>query len=1148
MSASDLALLERWNSHGDAEAFKEVATRHAGMVFSTCKRILRSEAEAEDIAQECFALLTQPGRQPKKNLGAWLHAVATNRSLSKLRSEKSRKDRESRYATAQDGAVDVPLDDLFLHVDEAVAELPEKMREAIVLHFFEDQTHGAIAESLGLTRSAVTYRIQRGIERIRKNLRKRGIAVPAATLAAVMAEQMTAEAAPLALTTALGKMALAGGGQVVAGGAAAFAGGLLSVKTVLLGLLVLAGIAASVWTLTQNEATPQQAARSTNSISSSDLKAAQETAEPEAGLNQAKVIDPIPDARVRVGGISLEIVDDKTGESIPNVDVAMRLIDGREWHKISTGGTGHPRSEQRPAGQWMAILDRTPWVLVGGSPEFDGVEGSPRVLFSVAEGAGRTEVQLRVVRGATVAGRVYDESTGRGIEGICLCAWTKVPGDSRGAEFAPGTHPKTDVDGRYTIEGLTPGEYGVDFRTGRFRGDQVPVRVDQIGESIDNVDFSFDLGIQVTGRVVNGAGLAVADATVWGTARTPGDLKSDCAQSAADGSFTLKGFMLGGGFCARATKEGNISSIEGPWELTQDGLDGVVLGMAPGARISGVVVSEDGAPLAGATVMAAVLPENFGPDGTNEYGLYRGDLDSYGPVTTTASSGTYELIGLAPGAYGMQVNASGEDRSFGRTLRSVKRIVVKAGESAQNARLVIGQREEYGLAIAGRITDAAGHPKENVIVEARRAGLNARFGPERTDEVGAYRIVGLPEGEYTLILSDPEHAREHFSKVRAGNLNADIILRASVSLEGQVVDSESGEPVADFQVAWDRGNRDYRASIFPGNRSPRSGNPTAVHGKNGRFRMDGIDAGAVTVFVRAPGYDIAKTFLSSLEPDKQGGGLTIRLSPAARIDGIVVNAEGRPIPGAKIFFGSVRQDALALSGEPVATARNDGSFHLEGLPPDVKTIAASHKSYAVGAVVVSVRSPGKHRLEIVLPRGGAIEGVVTMGGELVTDPALAVGVHVRYLDTLGAGRADTGCGEEGAYSFGKLSPGTVELTATIRSSQNRASPQRSLRRCVVVESGKTTMTDFDFGEHDTALEGAVFLNGAPASSALVTTNYTGPSGDTEEFHTSTGDEGCYLLTGLPAGTHEVLVRVNGVHRTFRVQLAHGETIVQDFDL
>ena len=52
--STDSALLERWSTRRDVEAFTELVSRHSAMVYTTCKRILQNDADAEDVSQECF--------------------------------------------------------------------------------------------------------------------------------------------------------------------------------------------------------------------------------------------------------------------------------------------------------------------------------------------------------------------------------------------------------------------------------------------------------------------------------------------------------------------------------------------------------------------------------------------------------------------------------------------------------------------------------------------------------------------------------------------------------------------------------------------------------------------------------------------------------------------------------------------------------------------------------------------------------------------------------------------------------------------------------------------------------------------------------------------------------------------------------------
>ena len=59
MKPTDSYLLQQWAVERDAGAFTIIVSRHGGMVFGTCRRILRDAAEAEDATQECFSTLAR---------------------------------------------------------------------------------------------------------------------------------------------------------------------------------------------------------------------------------------------------------------------------------------------------------------------------------------------------------------------------------------------------------------------------------------------------------------------------------------------------------------------------------------------------------------------------------------------------------------------------------------------------------------------------------------------------------------------------------------------------------------------------------------------------------------------------------------------------------------------------------------------------------------------------------------------------------------------------------------------------------------------------------------------------------------------------------------------------------------------------------
>ena len=128
MPTSDLMLLQQWFNKRDAEAFKEITNRHTAMVYATCLRILRNSNDAEDVAQECFEQLVTTDKPPRTNLAAWLHRVAANRALNRIKSDKRRRNREASFMSEHGDGTEIEWDDIYDFVDEAILELPEKLR------------------------------------------------------------------------------------------------------------------------------------------------------------------------------------------------------------------------------------------------------------------------------------------------------------------------------------------------------------------------------------------------------------------------------------------------------------------------------------------------------------------------------------------------------------------------------------------------------------------------------------------------------------------------------------------------------------------------------------------------------------------------------------------------------------------------------------------------------------------------------------------------------------------------------------------------------------------------------------------------------------------------------------------------------------
>ena len=380
MNVSDIALLERWVGQRDAEAFAELTFRHSAMVYATCRRILGNETEAEDVCQECFLTLARVFRSRKArraSLAGWLHTVAIRRSLDRLKADRRRRRREQQYVSENGTPQEAHWDDIQKHVDEAIASLPERLRHPIVNHFLEGRTHQEIAQSLGIPRTTVTSRIARGIEQVRKSLRRRGITISTATLASLLTVE-AAEAVPATLTAALGKLALSGAhGPAVAATISqltAIGGATIMTKKILAGVGVLVLLLLGALTLQGVRDALQVGHGATvmdetaelpksGSASPAEMRTAQETVadgeptespvaeppEPAGEVPASKVDGAVPDSEdepVQPASVSGSVIDDQ-GYPLEDAEVRLEIAEDVLAHNIMKVVNAHTAADGR---------------------------------------------------------------------------------------------------------------------------------------------------------------------------------------------------------------------------------------------------------------------------------------------------------------------------------------------------------------------------------------------------------------------------------------------------------------------------------------------------------------------------------------------------------------------------------------------------------------------------------------------------------------------------------------------------------------------------------------------------------------------------------------------------------------------------------
>lgn len=218
--APDAELLERFTVRREESAFAALLHRHGPMVLGVSRRVLHSDADADDVFQATFLLLAKKAASIRKReaVGSWLHGVA-RRLAVRAKAQGVRRVVHERRA-AYMGAIrqtETADQDLCAALDAALDELPERYRAPLVLCYLEGRSHAEAARQLGRPLTTVRTHIARGRQRLRSRLARHGLTLSAAGLASLLLASAAPAAAPAALSRATLKAALA----LVAGGTAA---------------------------------------------------------------------------------------------------------------------------------------------------------------------------------------------------------------------------------------------------------------------------------------------------------------------------------------------------------------------------------------------------------------------------------------------------------------------------------------------------------------------------------------------------------------------------------------------------------------------------------------------------------------------------------------------------------------------------------------------------------------------------------------------------------------------------------------------------------------------------------------------------------------------------------------------------------------
>src|ERR1700693_3160959 len=176
--------LMRRVSRGDTSAFEQLIERHQALVAGTVARMLSSNSDVEDIAQQVFIRVWKSARRyvPRAKFTTWLLKITRNLVFNEMRRTKRR---AHVPLQSEPGTEDPPLKDetnlapdaslleseLQRTIEEAILQLPETQRMALVLRRYEQLSYEQIAEVLDLSVPAVKSVLFRARSELRERLK-----------------------------------------------------------------------------------------------------------------------------------------------------------------------------------------------------------------------------------------------------------------------------------------------------------------------------------------------------------------------------------------------------------------------------------------------------------------------------------------------------------------------------------------------------------------------------------------------------------------------------------------------------------------------------------------------------------------------------------------------------------------------------------------------------------------------------------------------------------------------------------------------------------------------------------------------------------------------------------------------------------------
>jgi hypothetical protein len=649
------------------------------------------------------------------------------------------------------------------------------------------------------------------------------------------------------------------------------------------------------------------------------------------------------DAQLEQGGAISGRVTDATGAvGIANVDVQICDLAQYWLPGTSTDSDGYYTLAGLPAGDYK-IEFRTNWTPGNYVGEWynDKFSFESADTVSVTVGQTTTGIDAQLANGGAVSGRVTN-SSGGGIANVDvnICDLNQY--------WFYGVN--TDEDGYYTLYGLAPGNYKVQFNTnnasGNYSGEwyndkssfeNADIVVVNVGLTTTGINAQLAEGGAISGRVTDSTGtvgiynvnVQIYDLNYYWLNGTSTD---------SEGYYTIQG-LAAGNYKIEFRTNRTPGDYVGEWYNNKDSFENAdAVSVTVGQTTTGI----DAQLVDGGSVSGRVT------DSTGTVGIYNVhvnicDLNQYWlPGVSTDNSGYYTLHGVPAGDYKIRFNPDNAAGNYVRewyndqdSFNSADQVSVTVGQTTTG---IDAQLAEAG-SISGRVTDSSANGIANVNIQIYDLNNNY-ISSCSTDSNGDYTIHFLAPGDckvYFDTWSAGNYVPEWYNDkgafdeadavaITAGQTTANIDAQLTDGgiISGRVT-NESAEGIEGIRV---------RVLDLVGNwinavDTDANGDYTVNRLEAGSYKVDFNTSFISESYVREWYND--KTSLNSADPVEVTAGAVTTIDAVLQLGGTVT---GRVTNDSAVGIQNVRVDVQDMANFRKASAYTDadGNYTVKGFP------------------------------------------------------------------------------------------------------------------------------------------------------------------------------------------------------------------------